>query len=337
MYCQVIEWKLEKLTTASSKNQESYAQLISLCEKIRNFPIAMLIFTCMEAQGVKPTTKAFNALISTSLSAGILLTAISLFEIMNSCEYCKPDSDTYNTLISAYAKMGNKNATEDWVEAKRASGFCVDDVETYGYLIHCCIRSKNFGDGQRYFDEMILAGLEPNESIFHDMVLMYCQEKKCHEVKDMFKFLQTGRWQIDRNMASKVVNLYCEFGLLEELEELLMTLSGSNQTSEVLSVVHCCIIRMFASKDRIDDVEYSVERMLKHGVSFSCMEDVEKVICSYFRMEAYDRLDFFLELIKDSYKLTRSIYDLLSAGYQQAGLLEKSDKVANEMKMAGIA
>ncbi|KAI3468245.1 hypothetical protein Pfo_024908 [Paulownia fortunei] len=332
----VIEWKLEKLTKEDRKNHDRYAQLISLCENIRNLPIALLVFTSMEAQGVRPTSSVFNALISTSLSSGNLLTALSLFEIMEGSEGYRPDSDTYNAFISAYANLGNKSATEAWLTAKKASGFSAD-AQTYGFLIHCCIKSKTFEDAQRYFEEMTLAGLMPNESIFQNMLLMYCQQRNSGRVKEILKFLLNGRWQIDGNMARKVVGLYHELGLVEELEELVVALTKSNQTSEVLSLVHCSVIRMYANKGRLDDVEYSVGRMLKHGISFSCEEDVEKVICSYFRREAYDRLDLFLECIKDSYKLTRSIYDLLGAGYRRAGLLEKLNIVVNEMKLAGFA
>ncbi|XP_051137213.1 pentatricopeptide repeat-containing protein At2g48000-like [Andrographis paniculata] len=333
----VIEWKLEKLTKGNNQNQESYAQLIFLCEKIRNLPIALLIFTSMEAQGVAPTTSVFNALVSASLSSGNLLTALSLFEIMKNSEGYQPDADTYNHFISAYANMGNKNAVEDWVVTKESSGFPVDDVQTYGFLIRCCIKSKNFEDSERYYNEILLAGLMPNESIFHDMLLMFCQKKRFNEVKDILKFLRHSRWKIDCSIVKKVVNLYSEFGQIDMLEELLVILSESNQMSEVLSVVHCSILRVYARKDRLDDVEYSVGRMLKQGISFTSAKDVEEIICSYFRMEAYDRLDLFLERIRESYELTRSIYDLLGAGYRRVGLLEKYNMLVNEMKVAGFA
>ncbi|KAK6140944.1 hypothetical protein DH2020_025307 [Rehmannia glutinosa] len=210
-------------------------------------------------------------------------------------------------------------------------------LKRHGFLIQCCIRSKTFEDAQIYFDEMILAGLMPNETIFQNMLIMYCQQRNCNRVKEILKFLPNGKWRMDRKMAKQVANLYFELGLVEELEELLVILSESDQTSEVLSLVYCSMIRLYADKDRLDDVEYSVGRMLKHGISFSCEDDVEKVICSYFRKEAYDRLDLFLECIRNFYELKRSTYDLLGAGYRRAGLLEKLDMLVNEMKLAGFA
>ncbi|KAL7122099.1 hypothetical protein ACP275_01G024600 [Erythranthe tilingii] len=334
----VIEWKLDKLTEHESKNRDCYAQLISLCKNIRNLRIAFRVFSSMEARGIKPTSTIFNALIHTSLSSGNLLTALSLFETMvaSSEGGYKPDSDTYNAFISAYANLGNKNATESWLTAKKESGFSVD-AQTYGFLIQCCIKSKKYDDAQNYFDEMILSGLMPNESIFENMIVMYCQQRNPIRVKDILKLVVDSRLKIDRNTVKKVVDLYGGLGLVDELEELVLTLTESGQTSEVLSMVHCSVIRLYAEVDRLNDVEYSVGRMLKGGISFGCEEDVEKVICSYFRAEAYDRLDLFLECIRDSYKLTRSIYELLGAGYRRAGLSEKLNAVVNEMKVAGFS
>ncbi|KAG8375546.1 hypothetical protein BUALT_Bualt10G0111000 [Buddleja alternifolia] len=331
----VIEWKLEKLTKENGKNHNCYTQLISLCENIRNLPIALHIFTSMEAQGVKPTSSVFNALISTSLSSGNLLTALSLFEIMEASEDYKPDSDTYNTFISSYAKTGNRNATEAWVTAKKSSGFSVD-AKTYDYLIQCCLKSKKFEDAQRYYEEMVLAELMPNESILRNMLMMFCQQRNFGRVKEFLNFILDGNWRVGTNMVKKIAGLYHEVGKVEDLEEFIVILTKSNQSLEVLSLAHSLIIRMYADRDRLDDVEYCVGRMLKDGIAFSCTEDVEKVICSYFRKEAYDRLDLFLECIKDSYKISRSTYELLGAGYRRAGLSERLNILVNEMKVAGF-
>ena len=137
-------------------------------------------------------------------------------------------------------------------------------------------------------------------------------------------------WKVSEKMAEMVVGLHTELGKVERLEELLESLMESDQSSETLLPVHCGIIRMYAVMDRLDDVEYSVGRMLKQGLSFRHEEDVEKVICSYFRLSKYDRLELFLECIKGSYVLTSSTIDLLVAGYKRAGL---SDKL-NDVKLA---
>lgn len=331
----IIEWKLEKLRNEETKDQECYAHLISLCGNIKNLHIAMLVFSSMEVQGIKPTSLVFNALISTSLSSGNLLTALSLFEIMEGSETYKPDSDTYNAFISSHASKGNKRETEAWFKSKMASGFPAD-AQTYGFLVHCCIKSRAFEDARRYFEEMLLERLLPDESVVQDVLMMCCKQRDSGKVGEILKFVSDCGWEVGRYTNKKVVDLYRELGLAEELEELLETLTKSSQSSEARSLLHSSLIRMYADRDRLDDVEYRVGRMLKHGASFASEEDVGKVICSYFRREAFDRLDMFLERIKHSYELTRSTYDLLGAGYRRAGLSEKVDLVVSEMKRAGF-
>ena len=60
---QVLEWRLEKLLNEREKNPGCYSELISMCGKIQNVPLAMEVFTSMEANGIKPTSSIFNALI----------------------------------------------------------------------------------------------------------------------------------------------------------------------------------------------------------------------------------------------------------------------------------
>lgn len=335
-YIQIIEWKLENLAKEDRKNHNCYVQLLSLCESIRNLPIALIVFSSMEAEGVRPTSPVFNALISTSLSSSNFLTALSLFEIMEGSESYRPNSDTYNAFIQAYANSGNKTATESWVTAKRDSGFSLD-ARAYGFLVHCCIQSRAFEDAERYLEEMMLEGLMPDEQTLQNVLLMYCKQKNFDKMKEILKLILDRGMQIDRPMSLKVVDLCVALGVIEQLEEFLEMLTKSNQSLEVLALVHGAVIRWYAEKDRLDDVEYCLGRMEKQGISFRCEEDVQKVICLYFRKEAYDRLDLFLESIKDSYKLTRSSYELLGAGYRRVGLLEKLNGLVKEMKEAGLA
>jgi hypothetical protein len=137
-------------------------------------------------------------------------------------------------------------------------------------------------------------------------------------------------------MIENVVRLYSELGKVDEMEMLLEMLMEFNQVGEALLQLHCGIIKFYAMLDKLDDVEFSVGRMMSQGMSFKSPSDVEKVISSYFRQEAYERLDLFLEHIKSYYKLTRSTYDLLVAGYRRVGLMEKLNLLMEDMKLAGV-
>ncbi|XP_028781273.1 uncharacterized protein LOC114737505 [Neltuma alba] len=184
---------------------------------------------------------------------------------------------------------------------------------------------------------MMSSGIIPSISILENMLEGLCKQKSLSRAEEFLKFVASVRWEINENMTDKLIALYQEIGQVEKMEELLETMMKSHPiTDGVLSRIHCGIIRMYAKLDRLDDVEFAVGRMLKQGLSFTRTDDVEKVICSYFRREAYDRLDIFLECIETSYPLSRSTCDLLISGYRRAGLREKVDSMMEAMKSAGV-
>lgn len=331
--CQVLEWRLDKMLKGNESCLDEYACLIALSGKVQNVPFAMHVFTSMEAQGIKPDSAVFNSLICTCLCSGDVVTALSLFEIMVSSEEYKPNSKTYDAFISGFSSLGNVDAMNKWYAAKTAAGFSVN-VQTYESLIHGSLKARDFDSVDRFYEEMMSLGIIPSIPILEKVLEGLCARRKLDRVKSFLKFLLGGGWKINENMAQKLVKCYCELGRVDELEEQLETLTKCNQSPEVLLHFFSGIIRLYALSDRLDDVEYSVGRMGKQGLSFKSAEDVEMVICSYFRCEAYDRLDLFLDHIKGSYKLRRATYDFLVAGYRRAGLSGKLDSVINEMKFA---
>ncbi|KAL9440184.1 hypothetical protein AB3S75_018945 [Citrus x aurantiifolia] len=298
----VLEWRLDKMLKGNESCLDEYACLIALSGKVQNVPFAMHVFTSMEAQGIKPNSAVFNSLICACLCSG-------------------------------FSSLGNVDAMNKWYAAKTAAGFSAN-VQTYESLIHGSLKARDFDSVDRFYEEMMSLGIIPSIPILEKVLEGLCARRKLDQVKSFLKFLLGGGWKINENMAQKLVKCYCEHGRVDELEELLETLTKCNQSPEVLLHFFSGIIRLYALSDRLDDVEYSVGRMGKQGLSFKSAEDVEMVICSYFRCEAYDRLNLFLDHIKGSNKLRRATYDFLVAGYRRAGLSEKLDSVINEMKFA---
>ncbi|XP_054793442.1 pentatricopeptide repeat-containing protein At2g35130-like [Prosopis cineraria] len=331
----VLEWILEKLLKDNERNHSAFSEFIFLCAKLQNVSLAMQAFASMEANGVKPTSLVFNSLINACLCSHNIITAFSLFEIMESSESYEPDFHTYNIFITAFSISGNVDAMLAWYSAKRAAGFGLD-LQTFESLVSGCIKSNNFELADGIYEEMRASGIIPSISILENMLEGLCKQKSLGRAEEFFKFVASVRWEINENMTDKLMALYQEFGQVKKMEELLETMKSHPINDVVLSRIHCGIIGMYAKLDRLDDVEFAVGRMLKQGLSFTSIDDVEKVICSYFRREAYDRLDIFLECIETSYTPSRSTYDLLISGYRRAGLHEKVDSITEAMKSAGV-
>ncbi|XP_057443171.1 pentatricopeptide repeat-containing protein At2g30780-like [Lotus japonicus] len=332
----VLEWILEKMLKENVKDHSLFSELILLCGKLKNLPLGMRVFTSMETIGVKPSSLVFNSLISACLSSNDIVTAYSLFEIMESSESYKPDFHTYNIFISFFSKSGNVDDMLAWYSAEKAAGLG-SYLQMFESLISGCVNSRNFEIADQIFEEMMVSEIIPSVSILESMLKGHCKQKSLGRAEEFFRFVLDTRWEVSEIMAEMLVALYLEQGRVEKMEELLETMTKPCLVKTgVLSQIHCGIVRMYAMLDRLDDVEFAVGRMLKQGLSFTCADDVEKVICSYFRREAYDRLDMFLECLECCYVLTRSTYDLLISGYKRASLHEKVDSVLEDMKSAGL-
>lgn len=295
----------------------------------------MHVFSSMEAIGVKPTSSVFNSLINVCLYSHDIVTAYSLFEIMESSERCKPDFHTYDNFISAFLKSGNVDVMLAWYSAKKAAGFG-SDVRMFELVLTGCVDAKKFEIADRVFEEMMVSEIVPNVNILESMLKGLCERKSLCRAEEFVKLVLNNGWEISETMVEMLIGLYHEQARVEKMEELLETIAKYPIDSGVLLRIHCGIVRMYAELDRLDNVELSVGRMLKQGLSFANSDDVEKVIGSYFRKEAYDRLDIFLECIKNSYVLTRSTFDLLISGYRRANLHEKVDLVLVDMKSVGL-
>ncbi|KAF5187148.1 Pentatricopeptide repeat-containing protein [Thalictrum thalictroides] len=329
---QVLEWILENMLKKNEKDQGCYSELIYLCGKVQNVQFALQVFSLMEGHGVRPTSAVFNSLICACLCSNHVTTALSSFEIMQRSLNYKPNLVTYNAFISMYSKLGDVTSMRVWYSASTKAGF-PPTVQTFEYLISGSVKSQEIDIADKFYEEMLLLDITPNMSILENMLEGLCQQKKLSKIKEFLNFILDGGWNVNVHMVTKLVGLYSSVGKVEDMEELLLTLTRTNQDSKVLSHTHCGIIRMYALSDRLDDMEFSIGRMLKQGMSFTCADDVEKVICSYFRRGAYERLELFLERIQGSYKLARSTYDLLVSGYRRAGMSYKLDSVVKEMRL----
>ncbi|XP_020103823.1 pentatricopeptide repeat-containing protein At2g30780-like [Ananas comosus] len=331
----VLEWKLEKLLKERVLEREPYLKLISLCELSSNVQFALRVFTSMEAQGIQPNTSIFNALLTLYLSTGDIVTALSLFEIMDGKDESKPDFSTYSAFISAFSRLGDAHSMVSWYFATKKAGFS-PTTRTYEYLITGLTKLGKFEDADRFFNEMLSVEILPNLSILEAKIEGLCKRKDVGGVREFLKFVINRGWELNEAMAEKLSRFYMDLGLVEEMEQLL-GLIRKGTCFDVSMRLHCGVARLYANSDQLDQMEFAVMRMLEGGMIFGCPEDIEAVICSYFRRKAFNRLDLFLDRIRNSYELTRSTYDLLVAGYRKFELYERLDLIIKDMKIAGFA
>jgi pentatricopeptide repeat protein len=333
---QVLEWKLERILKEGIHDYKPYSTIIRLCGETKNAALAMRVFECLEAQGIQLTTCIFNALINAFLSIGDLLSAMTLYEAMEG-KNCKPDSTTYDAFISAFSQLGSGHAMMNWYLAAKNAGF-TPSIQAFESLITGFVRLNMLDEANMMLEEMISFEIKPNSTILEAKLEMLCRRNEADLVRDFVKCASNGNWELDDGMVRKLARTSLDGGDTNEMEELLALIQkGAHLSSETQAQLHSGIIKSYAQADRLIDMENAFCRMLDKGLVFMCPEDVEAVICCYFRHKDFDRLDCFLNRIQSLFKLTKPTYDILVAGYRRFGLQERLDSTINNMRKAGFA
>ncbi|KAI4992899.1 hypothetical protein ZWY2020_007212 [Hordeum vulgare] len=307
----VLEWKLEKLLKegVNSHNCEPYSTMIHFCGETRNAALAMRVFECAEARGIQLNTGIFNALINTFLAVGDLLAAVTLYETMEEMEDSKPDRATYDAFICAFSRLRSGDAMMSWYLAAKNAGFIPD---------------------------MVSFEMKPTCTILEAKLEVFSRTEEVNRVKSFIKLVSDGNWELNKALVDRLTRLCLDGCEVDGMEQLLALIQTEAHFSSVTQL-HCEIIRFYASADLLSDMEHAIDRMLNDGMMFLCAEDVEAVICSYFRHKAFDRLEMFLNRIQSLYMLTRSSYDILVAGFRRFDLHQRLEATIKDMREAGFA
>ncbi|KAM3315399.1 hypothetical protein ACQJBY_033869 [Aegilops geniculata] len=333
----VLEWKLERLLKegVNSYNCESYSTIIRFCGETRNAALGMRVFECAEAQGIQLNTGIFNALINTFLSVGDLLAAVTLYETMEGIEDYKPDRATYDAFISAFSRLRSGDAMMSWYLAAKNAGF-VPGIQAFESLIVGFVMLNKLDDAELVFKEMVSFEMKPTCTILEAKLEVLSRTEEGNRVKSFIKLVSDGDWELNKALVDRLTRLCLDGGEVDIMEQLLALIQKEAHFSSVTQL-HCGIIRFYASADLLSDMEHAIDRMLDDGMIFLCPEDVEAVICSYFRHKAFDRLEMFLNRIRSLYMLTRSSYDILVAGFQRFDLHQRLEATIKDMREAGFA
>lgn len=329
-----MEWKLEKLLKEEIHDCEPYSTIIRFCAQTRNAALAMRVFERVEAQGIRLNTGILNALVNTFLSVGDLLSAMTLYETMEGMDGCKPDSSTYDAFISAFSLLGSGHASMSWYVAAKNAGF-TPSIQAFESLITGFVRLNMLDEAKTVFEEMISLGIKPNSAILKANLEIVTRRKEGNTVIDFLKRVSDGNWELNKATIERLTRICLDGGEIDEMEQLLPLIQkGTHSSSE--TQLHHGIIRFYAKADRLADMEDAICRMLDNGVMFMCPEDVDVIICSYFRHKEFDRLDLFLNRIRSFFKLNRSTYDILVAGYRKFDLHERLHSTIDDMRQAGF-
>eukprot|EP00891_Asterochloris_glomerata_P000997 jgi/Astpho2/997/Aster-x0964 len=165
------------------------AALITACEKVADWELAMQMTKRFEERGVAPNTVACNALINALGSGGQWQKAVEIFDGMHDCQLP--------------------------VSGDPADAVCVpaDDV-TYASTISACQRNGQWQAALRVYEQLTAAGRQPTSYIYA-MLLVACEEgQQWARATEIFKAMDAQGLGLDAvSMAGRRL-VYALPGLL---------------------------------------------------------------------------------------------------------------------------
>ncbi|ERM93498.1 hypothetical protein AMTR_s00004p00032110 [Amborella trichopoda] len=250
--------------------------------------------------------------------------ALRTFTLMET-QGTTPNTDIFNSLISCCEASGLLTMALSLFEIMSKAGHCKPNLATYNAIISLYSSLADVKNMRTWFLACKKAGFSPNSETYEHLIRASFKARLFEEFDKV--------WPVSSSVIEGLLALYNEFGMVEEIEKLL-DLSSLVSESDILLHIYSRIIMHYVAADQLDEVEYSIGKLLKEGKSFTSCGDIEAVISCYFRNREYERLEVFWDRITEVYEIEESTFSLLVAGYRRVGMSEKVEMVMNWRKRA---
>lgn len=154
----------EMMQAAISPNRVTFSALIRAYGKARWPDDAFHWFGKMKEAGWEMDTVLYNILLSMCADMGRVDDAFRLFREMSESENCKPDNWSYTSMILIYTNMGQVSEAEKMLNEMLVAGY-KPTLFPFTSLIQGLGKRKRFDDVIRVFDQLLQAGLSPDERL----------------------------------------------------------------------------------------------------------------------------------------------------------------------------
>lgn len=154
----------EMIQAAILPNRVTFSALIMAYGKARWPDDALQCFRKMKEAGWEMDTILYNILLNMCADMGRVDDALRLFREMSESDNCKPDNWSYTPMIRIYTSMGQVSEAEKMLNEMLLAGY-KPNLFPFTSLIQGLGRWKRFDDVVRVFDQLLDAGLSPDDRL----------------------------------------------------------------------------------------------------------------------------------------------------------------------------
>ncbi|GJN01606.1 hypothetical protein PR202_ga18883 [Eleusine coracana subsp. coracana] len=254
----------------------------------------------MRLAGVEPSRLTYNCLLDGLVNAGLLDTAINVFDAMSTEDQVRPDVVSYNILIKGYCRAGRTQDAMARLESMREQAELAPDKVTYltlmqrhyseGNFSQCvglfqemeergigkeipqhayvlvigalCKEGKPF-EGMAVFERMLKRGCRANAAIYTALIDSMGKFGREKEAMTLFERMKTSGIELDAVTYGVVVNCLCRFGNVDEALACFRNCVQKGVT--VNAIFYTSLINGFGKGGMVDKAQELFEEMIAKG------------------------------------------------------------------------
>lgn len=199
----------EMIKAAISPTRLTFSALIRAYGKARWPDDALQCFRQLKESGWEMDIGLYNTLLNMCADMGRVHDALTLFREMSESDNCKPDNRSYTSMISIYTNMGQVSQAEKLLNEMLVAGY-EPNLLIFTSLIQGLGRCKRFDDVSRVYDQLLEAGLSPDERVCGCLlsVLTLCgKEEEFHKVLSCIRNANSSLASVAKFLTEAAVDI----------------------------------------------------------------------------------------------------------------------------------
>ncbi|KAM3750555.1 hypothetical protein ACB098_04G045100 [Castanea mollissima] len=251
----------------------SFHILIDLLAKVRQFDLAWQLIVEMDQLSLSPTPTTFFILIRRLISAGLTRQAIRAFDDIQGYTQTKTNSDDFCFLLDTLCKYGYvKVATE--VFNKKRDGL-LPDAKMFTVLIYGWCKIGRIDMGERFLNDMIGRGIEPNVVTYNVLLNGICRRASLHpegrfertirNAEKVFDEMRERGIEPDVTSFSIVLHVYSRAHKPELSLDKLRLMKEKGICPSVAT--YTSVVKCLCSCGSLEDAEELLGEMVRNGVT----------------------------------------------------------------------